>query len=102
MTTEFTSTDQAASPLGSASSEGLGQPRKLLGYMYLARKSCGKVSAAAWDDKGHEKDTAKSVARWVARGDTVQRVARHEGDPQPDWSCARSEQCACRDANLLA
>lgn len=78
------------------------QPRKLLGHMYLARRSCGKVSAAAWDDKGHEQETAKSVARWVARGDTVQRVARYEGDPQPDWCCARSEKCACRDAGLLA
>lgn len=94
--------DDVAGPDGSVLSEGLGQPRELLGTMYLARKPCGKVSAGGWYDPKDAKGIAKSVARWIARGDTVETVKRYRGDPPPDWCCAASEQCACRDAGLLA
>jgi len=91
--------NQTGTPANVGTNDELGQP-KLMGHMYLARKPCGKVSAASWDDKGAEKDNAKSIASWVMRGDTVEKVARHEGDQQPDWCCASGEPCACRDAGL--
>ncbi|HAL69303.1 MAG TPA: hypothetical protein DCP84_16725 [Pseudomonas sp.] len=63
------------------------EQRKFLGHQYIARRACGKVSASCWDDKGQEKDTAKFVAKCVRRGDTVERIERHEGDPQLEWIC---------------
>lgn len=95
-------TTNDAGRLDSALSEGLGQPRELLGTMYLARKPCGKVSAAGWYESATAKDIAQSVARWIARGDTVETVKRYRGDPQPDWCCGADKECACRDAGLLA
>lgn len=65
----------------------MSEQRKFLGHQYIARRACGKVSASCWDDKGHEKDTAKFVAKCVRRGDTVERIERHEGDSQLDWIC---------------
>jgi hypothetical protein len=61
--------------------------RKSLGFMYLARRACGKVSAACWDDAGDKKGTAKCVAGYIKRGDTVERVERYEGDGMPEWIC---------------
>lgn len=58
-----------------------------LGSLYLARRKCGKVSAMCWDDQGSEKDTAKHVASYIKRGDSVERVDRYENDPQPEWIC---------------
>ena len=76
------------------------------GHMYIACRPCGRVSASSWDDVGAKKETAKSVAKWIARGDDVSRVAVHEGDPPINWVCRAAEPCACRDgiskANKMA
>ena len=77
------------------------EPRKLIGTMYVAKKPCGKLSAAGWYDPDDAKDIAKSVARWMARGDTVETLKRYKGDPQPEWCCERGAPCACRDAGLI-
>lgn len=69
--------------------------RKSMGFMYVAKRPCGKVSAAAWDDPGYEKDTAEGVADWIKRGDSVERVERFDGDPMPEWIC-RSKCNDCR------
>lgn len=61
--------------------------RKSLGFMYLARRACGKVSASCWDDAMSKKDTAECVAGYIKRGDSVERIERFEGDPQPEWIC---------------
>lgn len=61
--------------------------RKSLGFMYLARRACGKVSASCWDDAVSKKDTAECVAGYIKRGDSVERIERFEGDPQPEWIC---------------
>lgn len=66
---------------------------KYLGAVYIARRPCGKVSAMCWDDKGHEKETAKLVAGYIKRGDTVERVDRYENDPQPDWMSLGCKSC---------
>lgn len=55
--------------------------------MYLVRRACGKVSASCWDDAMSNKETAKIVAGYIKRGDTVERIERFEGDPQPEWIC---------------
>lgn len=70
--------------------------RKFLGYLYLAKRPCGRVSALCWDDPGREKDTAKHVAGYIKRGDSVERVARYSGDPQPEMICdgCRGKTCA--------
>ncbi|WP_165973832.1 hypothetical protein [Paucimonas lemoignei] len=41
----------------------------------------------SWDDAGSKKEVAESVARWIRRGDTVERLERFEGDPMPEWVC---------------
>ena len=58
-----------------------------IGFMYIAKRPCGRVSATSWDEKGHEKSIAKDVAEWIKRGDKVERIERFEGDPQPEWIC---------------
>lgn len=67
----------------------------LIGYMYQARRPCGRVSAAAWDEPRHADTTADSVRRWRERGDTVERVARYRDEPQPELICCTG---ACREA----
>lgn len=61
---------------------------KSLGFIYLAKRPCGRVSALAWDDPGYEKSTAKHVAEWIARGDKVDRVERFAGDESPEFICS--------------
>jgi hypothetical protein len=61
--------------------------RKSMGFMYLARRACGKVSASCWDDALSKKDTAKTVAGYIKRGDTVERIERFEGDEMPEFIC---------------
>lgn len=69
--------------------------RKSLGFMYIARRACGKASAACWDDAMSKKDTAKCVADYIKRGDAVERIERFVGDPQPEWICrAGCNDCA--------
>lgn len=67
----------------------------LLGYQYIAKRQCGRVSAACWDDPGHEKSTAKFVAEQIKRGLQIERVACHKGDQQPAWICeeCRGKEC---------
>ena len=67
--------------------------RKRLGFMYVARRPCGKVSAMSWDDPGYEKDNAKSVSTWIRRGHKVERIERFEDDPSPEWCGGECDQC---------
>ena len=67
--------------------------RERLGFMYIARKRCGKISAMAWDDPGHEKSTAKEVASYIKRGDAVERVERFKGDPLPSKDQMMCDEC---------
>jgi len=70
------------------------------GFMYLARRKCGKVSAMAWDDPGYEKGTAKSVSEWLRRGDKVERIEVFKGDQLPEMIC--SSGCMdCMTPNVL-
>ena len=69
----------------------------LLGHQYMAKRSCGRVSAACWDDPGHEKSTAKFVAEQIKRGLQIERVARHKDDPQPDWICQECRGKPCKN-----
>jgi hypothetical protein len=66
---------------------------KRLGFMYMAKRPCGKVSAMVWDDPGCEKETAKLMAGWIRRGDAVERVERFDSDPQPEWICIPCTRC---------
>ncbi len=70
-----------------------GTTRVRLGFMYIARRPCGKVSATSWDEPGREKEIAKSVAEWIKRGDKVERIERFKDDPQPEWIC----RAGCQD-----
>ena len=74
--------------------------KELIGTMYVARKPCGKISAAGWYDEKYTKDIAKSITRWIARGNTVSTIQRYRGDPEPEWCCKTGEQCACRTPSL--
>lgn len=71
------------------------------GAAYIARRKCGKVSAMCWDDAGSEKDTAKHVASYIMRGDSVERVERYENDPMPEWIC-RNGCMDCVTPNVKA
>ena len=69
--------------------------RESQGFMYLAKRPCGKVSAMAWDDDGYEKSTAKIVASWLRRGDKVERVEVFKDDPMPEMICRpKCHECA--------
>lgn len=71
--------------------------RESKGFMYLAKRPCGRVSAMAWDDEGNEKSTAKSVASWLRRGDKVERVEIFNGDPVPETICRlKCNNCKAR------
>lgn len=74
---------------GSALTAELGNEpkRESQGFMYVAKRKCGRVSAMRWDDPGGEKEAAKSLAGWVRRGDTVERIEVFKGDPMPEWIC---------------
>jgi hypothetical protein len=61
---------------------------KSMGFMYLAKRPCGRVSAMSWDDPGHKKSISQSIAAWLARGDIVERVERFEGDSLPQQICS--------------
>jgi hypothetical protein len=44
-------------------------------FAYVARDPrCGCVVAATMDDPRHASETAKEVAKWIRRGDHVERV----------------------------
>jgi hypothetical protein len=68
-----------------------------LGTLYMALRPCGKVSAMAWDDgfRGPG-ERRRTLAEWAIRGDTVQRVERHKGDPMPEMICSAWDKCECR------
>lgn len=65
-----------------------------LGFMYLAKRKCGKVSAASWDDPDWDDlDKRQTLAEWEERGDTVERVEQFKGAPMPDWICDEPRDC---------
>jgi hypothetical protein len=64
-----------------------------LGYLYMAKRPCGKVGGMCWDDQGAEKETAKWVASFIRRGYSVDRVERFKGDAAPEIICRPK----CRD-----
>lgn len=70
----------------------------IIGYWYIAKRPCGRASALAWDDDKYKKDTAKSVAEWIRRGDTVERVARRKSDPTPELICQGCRGKACQSS----
>ena len=43
-------------------------------YTYIGTKSCGCTVAAVVDVKGMEKETAKSVAKFIQAGLTIERI----------------------------
>lgn len=71
------------------------QTKESRGFMYVAKRPCGRVSAMSWDDKGYERDIAKSVASWIKRGDTVTHIEVFVGDPMPEQTCNDQEICVC-------
>ena len=60
--------------------------KRMVGHCYIARRPCGRASAMAWDEENpeHKKELARTVSAWIERGDSVNRVARFEGDPVPE------------------
>lgn len=76
--------------------------RTFLGYLYVARKKCGKVVGASWAAPGLEEENAALIARWVNHGFSVEKIDCYEGDLQPQWICGSNEPCACRDAEKSA
>lgn len=53
----------------------------------------------SWDDPGSEAEIGESLVRWLRRGDTVELIARRDGDPMPEWICPKGTPCACRDVS---
>lgn len=46
-----------------------------------------------------EAEIGESLVRWLRRGDTVELIARRDGDPMPEWICPKGTPCACRDVS---
>jgi hypothetical protein len=75
----------------------INQPKKTRtsqGFMWVARKPCGKVSALAWDDDDNE-SIRKSLTDWADRGDQVERIERFEGQELPEIMCRDRTECDC-------
>lgn len=76
--------------------------KKLVGHCYIASYPCGLASAMAWDEENpeHKKALSRTVAAWIERGDSVNLVARYDGDPIPesilDCPCRRGEKEPCK------
>jgi hypothetical protein len=70
--------------------------RKSIGFMFTAKRPCGKLSAMSWDDADCDPAMqGESLMEWIRRGDKVEYLERFEGDPMPEW-CAGDCQI-CRD-----
>jgi hypothetical protein len=48
------------------------------GYAYIGRKECGCVTCAIVDIPALRNETAKTVADWIRRGRTIERVTNDE------------------------
>lgn len=74
---------------------------KSMGFMYVAKKPCGKVVAAGWDDDDRKVQAAKSASGWKKRGLNVERVERFEGDHDLVWASRDCRNCggACAAQN---
>lgn len=68
---------------------------------YVATAPCGCVCGVMIDVPGMESTTAKGVAAWIRRGDTVQRVTKDETkkavaqmkcDHNPQWKAPAPNQ----------
>lgn len=70
---------------------------KSLGFMYVAKRPCGRVAALCWDDDNYKADTAKTVADYIKRGLAVERIERHEGDEMPEMICKDCRGKPCKD-----
>jgi hypothetical protein len=68
-----------------------------IGFMYVAKKACGRVAASCWDDENSKKDTAKTVADYIRRGLTVERIERFDGDQMPEWICDECRGKSCQN-----
>jgi hypothetical protein len=77
------------------------EAKKRLGFMYVAKKACGRVAASCWDDADSKKDTAKTVADYIKRGLTVERIERFHGDQMPEWICDECRGKPCKDSAAL-
>lgn len=71
-------------------------PKKSLGHLYIAYRSCGRVTALHWDSPALRDQIRIAVAEWLERGDIVRRVEQFEGDPAPEFVCSPNESCRCR------
>ncbi|NCP97724.1 hypothetical protein GW796_05720 [archaeon] len=59
-----------------------------LGFVYVAKRKCGKISASAWDDVNwNNHDKIKTFRSWLARGDTIEVIERFKNDEMPEWIC---------------
>jgi hypothetical protein len=70
---------------------------KSLGFMYIAKKQCGRVAALCWDDPKYAKDTANTVADYIRRGLVVERIERFEGAPTPEMICNECRGKPCKE-----
>jgi hypothetical protein len=61
--------------------------KKSLGFMFLAKRPCGRVAAMCWDDPRYKKDTLQHIDEYLMDGYTVERVERFEGDPMYETIC---------------
>lgn len=67
-------------------------------YVYIAKRPCGKISAACYDDAGYEKDTAKAIAEYIKRGDALTRVLKTKDVMSKDkWMCRECSGKACKE-----
>jgi hypothetical protein len=69
------------------------ETRKSQGFMWVARKPCGKASALAWDDDNAS--IRRSLTDWADRGDQVERIELFEGQELPEMMCSNRAECDC-------
>jgi hypothetical protein len=62
-------------------------------FAWVARRPCGKVSAAAWEDGWDEESKSQRLSEWVSRGDTVEREDWSTLE-EPEWICYPGCDCS--------
>lgn len=70
------------------------------GWVWIAKKPCGKVSAVANDTLGDAAATSAMLRRWLDRGDSICRIPKSQRIGPA--VCSPGEPCVCRDCGYTA
>lgn len=65
-------------------------------YAYIGINENGLARAIVFDDPKYKRDTAKTIAEWIRRGRTIERLPVEQATERlrRDWPAAREKSVA--------